>query len=542
MRYDVFDSLDWLFTDSKPRKQAVPAASLLAPRGGKPGFQVLLEGVPEGTKVRFNSGGLTDDAGHRIEGVSGNLLHSVPVECNTGEDGFTARNRPIATGLSRPAPFRCFDALEPITENTRTWENEPAAFYIKIDIPGSACPGSYSGEIEIRAGEQAVSVPVKLEVAGIHLPDEYPLSLTTWFSTDPMASFHGLELWSPGHWKMIRTYAELMVAYHHDTFRAPLSLVHSEKDADGLWNFNFDRIERLMRTMIDAGMTCIEGGHLGSCERWGMPEMYLIVSPELQKRKIRLAAPEAQEFLARFLAAWQDFLIQHGWYDMLCQHVADEPTEGALVDYTAGACAIRKYLPEIPIIDAVEFPHLGAAVDYWVPKIDDYERDREIYETHRSHGDLIWCYTCCKPGGRFMNRLLDFPLLRTRLLAWGCAKYEIDGYLHWALNSWSRDKTPFEESVRKEVTLEPDGSRNDLPAGDNCIIYPGPNGPWSSMRFEAQREGWEDHVLLKLAQAQLGAKEFETLISKTVRSFSDFTDDPAAFRREYRELLKVVSE
>jgi len=542
MRYDVFDSLDWLFTDSKPRTKPTEVASLLAPRGGRPGFQVLLEGVPEGTKVSFGSRGLADDEGHRIESVFGNLLHSVPVECNTGEDGFTARNRPPAEGVSRKAPFRCFDAIEPITLRTRTWENEPAAFYVEVAVPRSARPGVYSGEIEIAAGKETVTVPVKLEVAAACLPAKSALSLTTWFSTDSMATYHGLKLWSSGHWRMIRRYAELMVSYHHDTFRAPLNLVDYKKGADGHWTFNFRRLERLMRTMIDAGMTRIEGGHLGGCERWGMPEIYLYASPELWERKVRLASPEAQEFLAQFLPAWRVFLERHGWYEMLCQHVADEPTKGALCDYTAAACAVRKYLPGTPIIDAVEFAHLGAAVDWWVPKIDDYERDREIYEMHRSHGDRIWCYTCCKPGGRFMNRLLDFPLLRVRLLAWGCAKYDLAGYLHWALNSWDRDKSPFEQSVKREATLEPDGTRNDLPAGDKCIVYPGPNGPWSSMRFEAQREGWEDHALLMMARKRLGPEQFDKLVSKTVRGFSDFTDDPTTFRRQYRTLLKLVSE
>ena len=542
MRYDIVDSLDWLFTDSTPRTRPVTIASLLAPRGGRPGFQVLLEGVPEGTKVRFGSRGLADDRGHRIKGVAGNLLHSVPVEYNTGEDGFTARNRPCAEGVSRKAPFRCFDVIEPITARTRTWEKEPAAFYVEVAVPRSARPGTYSGEVGIGAGNQAITIPVQLEVAAVRLPNQSALSLTTHYNTETMASYHGLKLWSPDHWRMIRKYADMMVAYHHDTFITPLSMTISKKGADGRWTFNFRRLERLMRTMIDAGMTQIESGHLGGCERWGASEIYLGISPELRERKIRLAAPEAQEFLAQFLPAWRTFLERRGWYEMVCQHVSDEPTEGALPDFMAGACAVRKYLPGVPIMEPVEFPHLGAGMDWWIPKIDHYERDRKVYEAHRAHGDQIWCYTCCKPGGRFMNRLLDFPLLRTRLLAWGCAKYDMAGYLHWALNNWRKDRSPFEHSVGVKATLEPDGSSNDIPAGDRYIVYPGPHGPWSSMRFEAQREGWEDHALLMRARKRLGPERFDALLSKTVRGFSYFTDDPAAFRREYRALLTVASE
>ena len=440
----------------------------------------------------------------------GSLLHSVPVEYNTGEDGFTARNRPAAKGVSRQAPFRCFDVLEPIEADTRTWNGDPAAVYGQVPVPRTTRAGVYTGEVEISAGDDTVTVPIKLEVSAFCLPARSSLSLTTHYNTDKMASAHGLELWSRGHWRMIRQYAELMVAYRHDTFRTPLNLVGSERDKGGRWSFDFRRLERLIRTMLDAGMTQIEGGHIGSC--------------------------------AQLLPTWRTFLERRGWHGMLCQHVSDEPTEAAMGDFTAGACAVRKYLPGVPILEPVEFPHLGAGVDWWVPKIDHYERDRELYEAHRSHGDRIWCYTCCKPGGRYMNRLMDFPLLRTRLLPWGCAKYDISGYLHWALNNWPEDRPPFEYSVGAEATLEPDGTHNDLPAGDRYIIYPGPNGPWSSMRFEAQREGWEDHAMLMAARKRLGPERFERWVSKTVRGFADFTDDVAVFRRQYRALLNMVSE
>ena len=533
MRYDIFDSLDWLFTDSKVRKNPTKVASLLAPLGGRPGFQVLVDGVKEGANVRFNSNGLTDAEGHRIKDIFGNLLHSVPVEYNTGEEGFTTRTKPVAKGITRKAPFRCFDAIEPITERTRIWEKEPAVFYIQISIPRWAHPGIYSGEVEIIVNNETITVPVKLEVAPVQLPTKSTLPLTIHYSLERMASYHGLELWSEGHWRMIRKYAEMMVSYHQDTFRVHLSMIISRKNKKGQWTFNFQLLERLIRTMIDAGMTRIEGGGFGSCEKWGSSEIFVYASQKLWKRKVRLSSPEAQEFLAQLLPAWRKFLEKHGWYKMVCQHVSDEPTEGAFYDYTAGACAVRKYLPGVPIIEAVEFPHLGANVDWWVIKPNQYEQDHEEYEKHRLHGDQIWCYTCCVPGGHFMNRLLDFPLLRTRLLAWGCAKYNLGGYLHWALNNWLPDKSPFEQTIKR-------GEPNDLPAGDRYIIYPGPDGPWSSMRYEAQREGWEDHSLLMMAREKLSPEQFNELISRTVRSFSDFTEDPLTFRKNYRTLLELV--
>ena len=144
--YDIFDPLTWLFNDSKPGKNPTKAAILLAPCGSSSGFQVLLEGVPEGTEVHFASEDLVDPEGHWIRDISGNLLHSVPVEYNTGETGFTTRKHsPVAEGISRKAPFRCFDVIEPIKNGTHIWKDDAAAFYVGIDIPRSALRGKYSG-------------------------------------------------------------------------------------------------------------------------------------------------------------------------------------------------------------------------------------------------------------------------------------------------------------------------------------------------------------------------------------------------------------
>ena len=533
--YEKFDPLTWLFSDSKPGENPTKVAILLAPCGSGSGFQVLLDGVPEGTEVYFASEGLVNTEGHLLRDISGNLLHSVPVEYNTGEIGFTTRKHsPVAEGISRKAPFRCFDVIEPIKKGTHTWKDDAAAFYVGIDIPGSALPGKYSGKVRIMAGDISITIPVELEVAAVRLPSEIGLSQTIWYDINNMASFHDLEIWSSGHWRMIQKYSEMMFSHHQNMFRADLRLVYKKKDANNNWTFDFSRLERLMHIMIDAGMTRIEGGHIGSCKKWGESEIYVWPSVELWEQEVRISSEEAQDFLAQFLPEWRLFLENHGWYGMLCQHVSDEPTHGAFCDYLAGACAVRKYLPGVPIIDAVEFSDLGSAVDWWVIKPEQYEGDFNAYDKPRSNGDQIWCYTCCKPGGPYMNRLLDFPLLRVRLLAWGCAKYNMPGYLHWALNSWHPVKDPFKHSIK------PDDS-NDIPVGDRYIVYPGTDGPWSSMRYEAQREGWEDYALLMMARKQLNTEQFDTLMSKTVRGFSEFTDDPAVFRRQYRELLMLVS-
>jgi hypothetical protein len=74
--------------------------------------------------------------------------------------------------------------------------------------------------------------------------------------------------------------------------------------------------------------------------------------------------------------------------------------------------------------------------------------------------------------------MVDYPLLKTRILHWLNYTTNTTGYLHWALNQWH---------VASFDTLSP---------GDNWIIWPGKLTPRSSIRFEAMRAGIEDYAYL----------------------------------------------
>ena len=62
------------------------------------------------------------------------------------------------------------------------------------------------------------------------------------------------------------------------------------------------------------------------------------------------------------------------------------------------------------------------------------------------------------------------------------------------MNQYKAD--PFKHSVIKHPSPQA-SSNNFLPAGDTHVIYPGKNGPLSSLRFEAHRKGIEDYELLE---------------------------------------------
>jgi hypothetical protein len=144
---------------------------------------------------------------------------------------------------------------------------------------------------------------------------------------------------------------------------------------------------------------------------------------------------------------------------------------------------------------------------------------REFEQVPKGAGEL-WFYTAWVPQGRYPNRLLDYPLLKTRILHWFNYTTNTSGYLHWALNQWH---LPIDA----------------LAPGDNWITWTGKHAPRASMRFEAMRAGIEDHAYLMLleqsaraAAERMKLNEFNarawtlTFIRSVTPSLQDYPRDP----------------
>jgi hypothetical protein len=357
--------------------------------------------------------------------------------------------------------------------------------------------------------------------------DSFPY--TNWFDLALMAQRHGLTAWSEAHWRMIRRYADLMVRARQNVFRC------EPADVFGLVRgrpvLNRERLRRLVRTFARAGMHYIEGGHLANRKGgdWTSPIL------ELQFTRVAATSPKGNAALACMAGQLMDEIERNGWRGRWLQHVADEPTATNAADYRILVGMVRKYMPGIPILEATMDENLVGSVDVWCPQPQEYEKHRARFEAQRALGDRVWFYTCCTPGGPWLNRLMDQELLRPALLGWGAALYDLDGVLHWGLNCYRPGQDPFQQSVVAH------GADAFLPAGDTHVVYPGADGPWSSLRLEAQREGFEDYELLRLLRGR-NKRKADAIIRRAIRGFSKYTKDVNVFRAARRALLDALSQ
>jgi hypothetical protein len=128
-----------------------------------------------------------------------------------------------------------------------------------------------------------------------------------------------------------------------------------------------------------------------------------------------------------------------------------------------------------------------------------------------------------------LNRFIEFPLTRVRLLHWANFALGATGYLHWGWNYWLKNR--------------PGAGTYEWQPGDEWIVYPKEGGVLDSIRSEAMLEGIQDYELLALLAAR-NANSANALCAKLVRfqnkgySFDDKTDSLRAARLE---LLKALS-
>lgn len=110
-----------------------------------------------------------------------------------------------------------------------------------------------------------------------------------------------------------------------------------------------------------------------------------------------------------------------------------------------------------------------------------------LQERKKDPGKITNFYLCGDPA--HPNTLTYSPAIEARMIPWLAAHYGLDGYLRWAYNSWS-DKDPYNKPVFNFIQ------------GDDYYIYPGENGPVSSIRWELLKEGIEDFELLRIVDSK----------------------------------------
>ncbi|MDE3178028.1 MAG: DUF4091 domain-containing protein [Acidobacteriota bacterium] len=535
----LVDSLVKVFPSDRAGTSRRAKADYLAARNQHVSVQLAIRSRAPIEDVTASVPPLIGPADQQISGIVVHPVGFVVVGSHTPRSPADERIG-VAPGLF-PDPLMDFPLNLKSDWTTPVW--------ITIHVPDRARPGVYRGEVRVRAGGRILArVPFRLRVLSAHVPQARTLDVTNWFNLNPQTSrqFFGVQMFSPSWWTLAANVAHVLAEYRQNVILTPLMELIQPRNENGNLAYDYSNFDRWVETFQKAGaIGTIEGSHLttraaGAYNGALMVPVLLAVNGEVQRATLPVGDSRVAPFLTSFLSGLYSHLQEKGWTKIYLQHISDEPHGAEIAWYGKLAAIVHHSMPGIRTIDAVDVSHMPAIlqqnVDIWVPVLSSFDQDMSMIANRVRTDHAVWYYTCITPQGRYINRFIDFPLVKTRLLPWLDFRYGLTGFLHWGGNSWTPEPMlDTQPVINNNQTL--------LPPGDAFILYPDRKGLTvrSSIRLEAFRSGIEDYEMLRALSAS-HPDEASQLAREAIASFTDYVRTPGGFRGIERQLLEDSSK
>ena len=194
-----------------------------------------------------------------------------------------------------------------------------------------------------------------------------------------------------------------------------------------------------------------------------------------------------------------------GLMDMALVYIGDETNKWDLMRRNSNA--IRRVCPELMIMIGGSFPRpeLDGVIDIYDPQIGGSSKTYSLREdmTYKiaqaqAKGERFFWYDAAGPMLPYPNVQCEEPLIAARVVFWMTWKYGVTGFEYYCYAIWSHNLPDKDGRRWPEKPFTPWGWGNTN--GDGMLFYPGPDGPFSSVRFENIRDGiedWESHYVLR---------------------------------------------
>ncbi|MBN1421969.1 MAG: DUF4091 domain-containing protein [Planctomycetes bacterium] len=529
-----------VWPDSSPPASGSAPLELSGARGEVASGQLAVR-CAAARKVGLRAGDLAGPDGARIPAAAMRLRWERRIALTRN----TVKTPPEE--LDRAAPCEVADPFWEDAERSLD-PGRTEGIWIEILIPRGIPAGTWRGSVTLEGGGGRREVPLSLRVWDFDVPEERHLDVVQWFTFPGIPFSKTVETYSGEWWALAERFARIIAEHRQNVFRAPFSYIRMTYTRDAGFVGDFSRFDRWVETFLRAGrFDRIELDFAGRLEGRGLGDPKGRI--RIRRLPVVLEDPAAklsdEEVLRGYLGALCAHLRERGWFERSLIHIQDEPFIQHEKSYRDVARILAEAAPGLDRIDAIEGEDFFGALEVWVPKLSHLANWYETaYRRAKAGGAELWFYTCCHPTGRYPNRFLDYPLLKTRLLHWIAYLYDLDGYLHWGLNHfWGDD--PFCE----------DGVSRDLPPGDRAVCYPARDGYAGSLRWSAMRDGLEDFEYLWVLEDRLRALKERygedarrldprqrptELCRRVVQGFREYTRDPEALLAARRSIAEEI--
>ncbi|MGO4418676.1 glycoside hydrolase domain-containing protein, partial [Streptomyces sp. MCAF7] len=474
--------------------------------------------------VKARVGDLTGPGGAKLSGDDTQVRYVkyVPVQRSKSEVDWSATIDQVSSGKEVSGDRNPDVVGDPLEERSSVDVPAYAAqpLWFTFHVPEKARPGTYRGTVKVEAdGRTQASYPLTIEVADASAPDsdDYRFFLDVWAQPETIAQAHGVKLWSDKHWKLIEAYSRDLASrgqkvinttivdnpWHHQwslgtresqTATPFSSMVGWTWDGKS-FSFDFARWDKYVRTARRAGL----GPDIGAFSMLAFQDKEHLTYTDTRTGKtvyenVDLGGDRWREAWGAFLPAFEKHLKAKGWLENTWLSFDERPIDTMTV--------VKDFVHEVaPVFDdrisvAGSISTEGVASNLSVDWGGIDAMTKEKVAERRAAGKITTFYVYGSPA--HPNTLSYSPAVESRMLPWISAQRNLDGFLRWSYNSWTRD--PFNQPV------------HIFTQGDEYLVYPGKDGPMSSIRWEQLKEGIEDYELIsRLRKKEAGAADSDAL-------------------------------
>lgn len=408
-------------------------------------------------------------------------------------------------------------------------------------------PGVYRGLLRIDAtGVRAKTYRLAIRVESPTLPQPGSTGLRFNVSLNPSAlavAYH-VSPWSQKHWYWIRRYQRFLAGAGQSEIIVPIvdhpwkvtwngwgpqtavgygSLVGWKYDGHD-WTFTYQHLDKYVETALQAGIG--PGIEAFSILSFRGPQWLSYTDTRTGKfvrEKIEIGSATWTNAWCSFLTSFSNHMQSKGWLEHT--HLAFD--ERPLPLLTQARDAVQRCAPALlDRLQASGSPGLSNSVSNLTVGVRFLERgDTGWVERRRAEGKITTFYTVT--NDRHPNTLTFSPLSEARMMGWLVAKWNLSGFVHWAVNDWTAD-----------VYQHPMFAYTQ---GDEYLVYPGPDGVVPSVRWEELVEGMQDAELYSMAKAEAPASPLlEQALQLTTGSLNGNHIAPENFVRAEQDLVQIL--
>jgi len=422
---------------------------------------------------------------------------------------------------------------------------ETRSFWISLHIPVDMQPGVHDFPVRVIVykGKDSIAqdLPLRLHVSKLVLQPRHDFHVTHWWRGEATSIYFGVKMFSEEWWKHTRAQMKDLIDHGTDVafvqnffefkvlVKQPCQMLIVNETSPGRYSFDWSVIKRFTDMCKELGFKKFEWAHLWLY--WGVRtamHVYTVKDGAYQllwDPNLDGFSDTYVNFLRQFLPSFHDFLGKEHILDDSYFHLSDEPYKEHIPNYKKARQLLHELAPWMKVMDALSDIEYGRQhlTDIPVPIISSAKAYVQEKIPH-------WVYFCTGPRERWLNRLFDTPLPKIRMAGWLFYHFGAQGFLHWGYNHWhildsDKRSDPFTDGAA--------GAYPGIPDGDPFVVYPGPDGPYDSIRWEVFAESLQDYAILQSA----GIDPNDPMLSE-LKGYDDFPKSETWIEDALKKILE----